>query len=196
MKLPEKFQMRHTDNAGFTHCVKRVGDKFKVKWARGWAEDLYRRKGKVLYYNNFDEEDIVEYIKRGSWIIVDEKKPQEEALPDVIHFKLYGNPYVLTKSGCNWQCWHKGQVGNKDRGSYYSEEELKKYFADGTWERYEPVVLTAEQQRANKDCQERIAALNSSIKLNQQDIEHRNRLIANYEQQIKDLKAKIVEGDE
>jgi endonuclease III len=68
------------------------------------------------------------------------------------------------------------------------------YLKRQIWEIVDRKPLTAEQKKANKEFEEQIKALESSIKINEQDLEHKLRLIGNYNERIEMLKAKIVEG--
>lgn len=198
MKLPEKFQYRVHHSPGFTHTAKMLenGD-LKVKWARGWDYHITQKTGeKSNAQPIMPRRNVEKFVQDGRWIvIVDKKKPHEDALPDVF--------YIETKLGNNFKCVRNGvgynfirKDGEITLDSPIDVITIKSALIAGSWKIVDKKLLTAEQQRANKDFRERIAALESSIKLNQQDIHHKELLIKNYECQIEDLKAKIVEGDE
>jgi hypothetical protein len=148
----------------------------------------------------FDSDLAAELVKAVSWVVVDDKPKQENSassLPDEFYFhvvcfedeELYkatreiGDNFLVT-----WESSAMGQVGTS-----YTEGRIQRYLANGDWKIMTKPVLTAEQQKQLKEFKEQVAQLDSSIKLNEQDIEHRNRLIANYKERQEVLRKKIAE---
>lgn len=192
MKLPEKFQMRVSHLKGFTHQVSlnSLGD-YEVSWARGYPNHIRAVPRKV-----FDRADVIGLVSEGFWIVVEvpEQKKQEEALPDefdVVH-TYSGNGYTLKKSAeDDWRIYRKDRPANLNHR--YTEQYIKANLDSGVWELIVKKPLTDEQQKANKRIREEVAALDSSIKLNEQDIHHKQLLIRSYEERKAILLTKIVE---
>lgn len=190
MNLPEKFQFRVEGYPGFTHSAKVVGGTVTVKWARGWHLEIKEpqpwRDVKIGY--------VEDWVAEGGWIIVDEnKKVMEKSLPEkfdcvwkgeptVYHAKRQGDEYVLS--------WGGPYTYTSTR---YEAVRLKKWIEDGIFQIYEPKQLTPEQLRRNKEIQEQLRQLDSSIKIAEQTIEHHKRLIASYEERKEILKKGLVE---
>jgi hypothetical protein len=190
MKLPNKFSFRLRSNPGFTHSAKVEGDVVKVKWARGWANEI----DEVPWGETYKYE-VEGCVSDGGWVIAEEgKKPSK--YPDVFHFinTIGGNAkHTMTRDGDEWRCWHYGNIGQEGAGGRYSEPEISYRFCNGWWTLYEPKQLTAEQVRRNKEINEKLAQLDSSIKIAEQNIEHNNRLIRSYEERKEVLKKGLVE---
>lgn len=198
MKLPDRFQMRLNTYPGHTHTVKRNphGD-YEVTWARGFPS-LINSLPSVVW----NEQTVLDLVQDCRWIIVDEqpKAAVKQALPDVFYFQnMIGyakERFVMIREGneYSWRCWKEGRIGEAGAGGRYSEREIKYRVQDGWWKIIDKKPITAEQKRANKDYQDQIAALESSIKIAQQAEEHQKRMQANYLERIETLKAKLVEG--
>lgn len=193
MKLPEKFQMRHSNYQGYTHTVSinAVGE-YEVLWARGFP-NFIKTLPRLMFYDY----EVRELVDAGIWVIVDEKpeqKKQEEALPDVfdVVHTYSGNGYTLKKSAeDDWRIYRKDCPANLNHR--YTEQYIKANLDSGVWELIVKKPLTDEQQKANKRIREEVAALYSSIKLNEQDIHHKQLLIRSYEERKAILLTKIVE---
>jgi hypothetical protein len=189
MELPEKFSFRRKDCPGFTHSAKVKGDEVEVKWARGWANEINE-----VPWEDASKESVESWVQSGRWIIV-EGKPKSK-YPDVFHFiNTFGgnDKLTMTRDGDEWRCWHYGNIGEEGAGCRYSESEISNRFDGGWWTPYEPKQLTAEQIRRNKEINEMLAQLDSSIKIAEQNIEHHNRLIQSYEERKEELKKGLVE---
>lgn len=192
MKLPDKFQFRVAGYTGYTHVAKRLdNNEFKIYWARGWGEDVQRIEWFVC-----EEGEISKFVTTGNWIIADEKKAQEQSLPDEFYIISNGTKYIMIKSGAGWRCWYPDQIGHGWHGAMYDKEQIEYFVEAGYWKIINKKPLTVEQKRFNKEYREQIAQLESSIRIHEQSIEHYNRLIGNYCERIETLKSKIVEGDE
>jgi hypothetical protein len=187
MKLPDKFQFRVSAYQGYTHTAKlnAHGD-YEVKWARGW----HLVAAQSIDWIVATENEVQGWVNGGGWLIVDEQ-PKQEVLPDEFYFehenkdysgKAYREPYGWT---VNW--------GNDWPNSFYHESWISHFINKGMWKIVDKKPITAEQQRQLNDFKERVAALEQSIKLNEQDVEHKKRLIANYESTKQDLLKKIEE---
>jgi hypothetical protein len=190
MELPNKFTFRLNSNPHFTHSAKVEGDVVKVKWARGWANEIDE-----VPWCETSKYAVEGWVSDGGWVIVEEgKKPNK--YPDVFHFinTIGGNDKLtMTRDGDEWRCWHYGNIGEEGAGCRYSESEISNRFDGGWWTPYEPERLTAEQLRRNKEINEQLAQLDSSIKIAEQNIEHHNRLIQSYEERKEELKKGLVE---
>lgn len=193
--LPHKFQFRTRKNPSFTHSCKlnAYGD-YEVKWARGFFNEI----GRVLYVV-YSRKELEEKFESNSWIIVVDKPKQENSassLPDefLVQHSDSGNKYILKR--VSESVWHiYGTNGTKEvNPNYpYSLERILGYIEQGAWKIVNKPTLTAEQQKQLKEFKEQIAQLEQSIKLNQQDICHKERLVANYEQRKSDVLSKIAE---
>lgn len=197
MKLPNKFQMRLKEYPGFTHVVtvtlnhdyKCNSEYLSVKWARGFAEKLNIVPNKLVH-----NENAKTLIAQGTWLIVDEKakqKKQEGCLPDFFRCTYAGReqPYNAEVINNKVYVWLDGWPTKAE----YKIQYFKALIGKGGFQILDKKPLTAEQQRENKRIREEIAALEQSVKLNQQNIEHYTKLCANYLERIAQLEEKIVE---
>jgi hypothetical protein len=187
MKLPNKFQFRVKCLPGFTHTIsKNAHGDYEVKWARGYPNKIREVPRAVL-----EECRVHSLVEVGAWIVVNDKQKQDELpdefyfkhshCPDDMHFtKRCGDFYMTT-----WNC------GTEEQHTVSGVVDYVKKF--GWWIIQDKKPLTAEQQRQLNDFKERIASLEQSIKLNEQDVEHKRRLISNYEATKADLLKKIEE---
>lgn len=189
--LPEKFQFRHKLNKGFTHYCKlnSYGD-YEVTWARGWAEVIRRVPWRVI-----SAWEVKNAVAEGDWTVVDDV-PKQEELPDqftVQHHDSH-NKYVLKKKSDDvWNIYEYGGVAEANPNYPYTSEQMTKYLKCSTWKIINKPALTAEQQRQLKEFREQIAQLDSSIRINEQTIEHHQRMIGNYKQRQNDLLEKIAD---
>jgi hypothetical protein len=195
--LPNKFQMRVKKYPGFTHEVKINGwGDYEVKWARGFPF-AFGELPRVV----FDSHEVHVCLEFGDWIIVEDKPKQKEedfasSLPDEFYFEYLGWTYFVKRNTDKWDaftCNAAGLVERKVSDGPYSAKTFEGQFKKGTWKLLDKKPLTPEQERQLKDFNEQIAALDQSIKLNQQDIAHKERLIGNYQQRKEDLQEKIAE---
>lgn len=188
MKLPEKFQMRHKLYGGFTHVVKVEGGSVKVKWARGYADSTGFIPNSVLTLSEAEY-----YVQNGLWVVVDEKKV-EQGLPDEFYFHCFEVSSIIYRA--TRQANNKFDVTWDGKLQYtplyYTEEHLVSRFKSGDWEMYKSMPLTPEQLRSNADVREQISALDHSIRLAYQDIEHKDKLIKSYLARQGELSSKIV----
>lgn len=186
MKLPNKFQFRNQHCLGHTHTAElnAHGD-YEVKWARGWANVVGFVPNVV-----FDTQLAAELVEDGNWIIVEDKqKQEEESLPDEFCFTNTACQTIrAVRDGDNFNFF------SRDGGIFTggaSEHYIKDYFKRGLYKIINKPVLTAEEQRRKKDFEEQVQQLNSAIKLNEQTIEHHERLISNYKARQQDLQDMI-----
>jgi hypothetical protein len=188
MKLPDKFQMRVSRIPGFTHTVtKNTHGDYEVNWARG-----YPNKIGSLPRKTFDEGYVDQTVESGEWIVVEDTPKQDDMkLPDEFYYRhRYGHVSGFAKRVANGF----DIIWADCDGCIFFAESLVNYFVDnGLWKILDKRPLTAEQQRTLKNFQEQVAQLDSSIKLNEQTIEHHTRLIANYKSRQDDLRDKIAE---
>lgn len=192
-ELPIKFQMRAYGFPGFTHTVKMNGwGDYEVTWARGF-DRLSHSMGGSLPNKVFDVEKVKQFVRNCEWFVIDDKPKQEEVstkLPDVFCFDTpCGTGYKATKRDGYYQVTWRGD----DEGTTYGLTMVADCVKQGIWKIIDKEPLTPEQQRALKDFKEQVAQLEQSIKLNQQDICHKDRLVANYEQRKSDVLGKIAE---
>jgi hypothetical protein len=200
MSLPDKFQMRTNTHPGFTHTVKRNawGD-YEVNWARGY-HNVIHGKPRVTW----DQQAVEERLQDLAWNIVDEQKaekeaakaPVKESLPDVFHFVMTGSNdttvFKATKGDDKYVVSWTEDYGRKGQTNY-SVKMVQNIVSEGGWTVVEKTPITAEQQRLNKELNEQIAALQSSVRISEQNVEHQRRLQANYNERIDALKSKLVE---
>lgn len=194
-ELPIKFQMRAYGFPEFTHTVKMNGwGDYEVTWARGF-DRLSHSMGGSLPNKVFDVEKVKQFVRNCEWFVIEDKPKQKESadsLPDEFYFKLYGQGcvYKMKRDGDGYHCTDPHAPA--DEGGHHTYAFTKRTIEEGSW-----VVcnapLTAEQQKAVNAFREQIQQLDSSIKINEQDIEHKLRLIANYKQRQNDLLEKIAE---
>lgn len=188
--LPSKFQFRLYEHQGYTHIAEQVSPgAYKIKWARGWHNIV-----NAIEWTDCLDSEIQGWVDDGGWIIVDdtpEQKKQEEALPDffLCTYDSREEPYNAEVIGDRVYVWLDGW----ETKASYTVENFKALIGKGGFQVLDKRPLTAEQQRSNKEYREQIATLESSIRLNEQDIEHKKRLIASYEGRKSDLLKKIVE---
>jgi hypothetical protein len=196
-QLPERFQFRHVSHPGFTHSCKRnaVGD-YEVTWARGWAEYIDQVPWRVI---SCGVARVA--VADGKWIVVEDAPKQKEqevgALPDEFCFQVgRGAIYQFTKV----QPKVYSIVDYKDRNdseadrSTWFEDEILEHLESGAWKMCDaPNVLTPEQERLVSQYQEQLAALDSSIKINEQTIYHHQLLISSYRSRQDDLHEKIAD---
>lgn len=187
MKLPNKFQMRVSSIPGFTHTVtKNANGDYEVNWARG-----YPNKIGSLPIRTFDEWDVDRAVESGAWIVVEETPKQDNVkLPDEFYFQVdgQGEVYHMLADRDGYKC--TDTWGNS---AWHSHTYVVGAVKEGAWRILDKKPLTAEQQRSLKSFQEQVAQLDSSIKLNEQTIEHHERLISNYKSRQDDLRDKIAE---
>jgi hypothetical protein len=186
-QLPDKFQFRDKDLPGYTHTatLHDYGD-YKVKWARGWAQVIG-----VIPDSVIDKNNVKCWVENGCWIIVNDTPKQKEAsLPDEFYIEVpRGAIYKFVAiDECTFMC--HALDGSKETAPW-SYNDISAYIKSKVWKIVDKKPLTTEQQRTLKEFKEQIAQLDSSIKLNEQDIEHRNRLIGNYKARQNDLRKKI-----
>jgi hypothetical protein len=192
-QLPDKFQMRTNGFPGFTHTVKlnAHGD-YEVTWARGFDRKSYSM-GQALPNVVFTKEEVRKNVAGCVWYIVEDKPKQEktEELPDEFYCTYVGTDKV-----------YKGYFDGKEyRLSHptlpaeatYHKSRFLLAVKDGRFKILDKKPLTAEQQRTLKEFKEQVAQLDQSIKLNEQDISHKQRLISNYIARQDDLHKKIEE---
>lgn len=194
IEVPKNFQFRLKDEPGYTHSGKIVGGECKVVWARGFERYYMDKTGRSVFpCTHWSVQDLANQFVNRRWIlVVDEKKAQEQSLPDVFYFKHSASGDELhnatRKDKGNYTItWHCGAKENYRAGG------VEYYVRNKCWNPCAKPVLTAEQLRANKELREQVAALENSIKLNRQDIAHREILIANYEQRKQNLLSEIIE---
>lgn len=194
MKLPSKFSVRVAEFPGLTHTVKRNdwGD-YEVRWSRGFFEALMAAGKNIETFRDrvVDEDHVQAWLNSKQWQVVDfEQKKQEETLPDVFYIRTQAGEYTFTKAGDDvWCC---STVENNLTAAWHKAEILRN-LKSGAWTRFDKKSLTAEQQRANKEIREQIQQLESSIKIQEQSVEHYQRMCASYRDRIEQLKLKIVE---
>lgn len=196
MKLPEKFQFRAKDEPAFTHTAKLVKDKYQVKWARGFERHFMEKHClKKFADSDWNVSSAERQVELGSWLVVEEA-PQKQALPllpDEFYFKVLGqgHAYKMTLVDGYFRCTTAASDTPPLHGAPHNVQDVKRNVKGGVWVIVN--VLTAEQKRANKEAREQVQALESSIKISQQAIAHKERLIASYEERKQDLLNKIVE---
>lgn len=195
MALPDKFQFRTITNRGFTHTAKKnaVGD-YEVEWAKGWLK----------LNNNTDpwivisEGEAEYFVNSGGWIVVDDapKAAVKDALPDDFYFQLTDNDdkevFRAKRSGEDSYIvtWQSSSAGRE--GMHYGKRQVEDIVARKVWTILDKPSLTPEQQRANKEFQEQIAALEAGIRISEQAEDHQQRMQAQYRERIETLKSKIV----
>lgn len=196
MSLPDKFQFRTKTNLGFTHTAKKnANGDYEVEWAKGWLK----------LNNNTDpwivapDCDIKHFVESGGWLIVNDtpKVAEQNTLPDEFLFQCFGKGTIYTakRVGDSFNVTWVWDEPAPDCPNFclYSETTLRERFARGDWKILDKKPLTAEQKRANKEFQEQIQQLESSIRIQEQTIEHHTRMICNYMERIETIKGKIVE---
>lgn len=196
MKLPSRFTFQLKRAKGFTHSAKVVEDQVEVKWSRGWHESRVGC-GDEPYdsiWSVCSVDSVENWVQKGSWIIVDQPEAkQEDTLPDEFTLKanLFGSKFqcTRTKGGFNFV----NERGATTLDSPISEEFILDAIQDGAWKIIDKKPLTAPQQKANAEYREQIQQLNNSIRIQEQTVEHHERMIANYKGRIADLEQKIVE---
>jgi hypothetical protein len=189
--------MRTYGFPGFTHTVKLNphGD-YEVTWARGFDRKSYSM-GKMLPNVVFTEEEVRKNVAGCLWYVVEDTPAQKEmsaSMPDefIASNTFSRSSWSMKKDGATWRAYCL-EGGTLLSINYYSEDDVRNYIKKGTWTIQERVALTAEQQRALKEFKEQVAQLDQSIKLNEQDIAHKEHLIGNYRQRQDDLRKKIEE---
>lgn len=202
-QLPDKFQMRVSAMPHFTNTVKRnaYGD-YEVTWARGYPEALGKIPVKV-----FLAEQMEWIVGEGYWVVVEDKPKQEETklsdewvspkppaqIPSQFYFAHKegdcSGSVSLRKDGKGWDVLWDGEK----KAEYYSYNWVPAFINNGSWKILDKKPLTAEQQRSLKEFREQVQQLTNSIKIQEQDVEHKRRLISNYVQRQQELVAKIKE---
>ncbi len=212
MDLPERFSVRIKDYPGLTHGVKRNDNgMYEMKWSRGFFEALCDRCPLTVgaFRNReIDEKHMQAWLESGDWLIVDDSKKERDvklpdeasstnsaaSLPSQFYFTYKDDNFpkfkaTLSDSGEWYEIDWEGRVGS----STYSTKLAQKFVTEKYWKIIDKKPLTAEQRRFNSEFREQIRALGQSIKLNENDIEHKIKLIDSYNERIEQLKAKIVE---
>lgn len=183
--LPSKFQFRHKRDTGFTHtCKINARGDYEVTWARGWANVIGEVPWRV-----FQKLEVEYAVNACDWMVVEDKPKQEEELPDEFYFlNSLGEPFKAQRLQHYWQltCQEDGRTVS------VSEDQVKTSLKI-SWKILDKRPLTAEQQKAVNAFREQIQQLDSSIRINEQTIEHHQRMIGNYEQRQNDLLEKIAE---
>lgn len=197
MNLPDVFQMRTLGLPGYTHKVKKNahGD-YEVQWARGFPQ-----KVGIVPTCVWTEDQVRQNINQCSWYLIDDtpKAPVKQAeftLPDEFYFVCpgsAGNYTYKAKITASAICVTWPEMLNPKEPIEYSVGPFTAMVKSGEWKIIDKPTLTPEQIRFNKEYNEQIRALESSIKLSQQSEEHQKRLQQQYQERINDLKAKIVE---
>lgn len=197
MKLPEKFQFRNVKDVGYTHTASIEGNSVKVKWARGWfesrGEDWHNEADSL--WTSCTLEQAQDFADEGVWNIVVEDKKVEQELPDEFDFySIYPDTiYTAVRDEAVWKVWKKGLVGqNEGGGATYGEKQIKQLLEGGYYNILKRVKITPEQLRSNAEFREQIAALDHSIRLAYQDIEHKQKLINSYLARQGELSSKLV----
>lgn len=125
-------------------------------------------------------------------------------LPDTFQFRLKEHPgfthsaIVVNGKVKKWAREYLESL-TFDVDEYFwteAREDLVQAWVDkGVWLVVEENknTLTTEQLRRNKEINEQVAALDSSIKIAEQNVEHQRRLIASYEDRKEILKKGLVE---
>jgi hypothetical protein len=201
-ELPGSFQMRVKGYPAYTHKVKRNahGD-YEVTWARGWAEVIQQVPWRIA-----DSREVENAIRDGDWIVVEDKPKQKDVLLDVsasakpaaqlpsqFYFK-HIDSHIVFKAALDSVCPGYNITWDKQgHESFFYIEDAATYVGDGRWKILDKPVRTPEQERALKQYKEQIAQLDSSIRINEQSVEHYLRLIAGYEERQKELLAKVEE---
>jgi hypothetical protein len=184
--LPNTFQFRVDAYPGYTHTAKQNahGD-YEVKWARGWHLVKNPIERTVAH-----EHEVQEWVNNGGWLVV-EDKPKQGKLPDEFYFDCFEDDtiYKATRDGTDFRIEWSGM--RADIPCRYTEAQLTERFNSGDWKFLHKKPLTPEQQRTIKDFKEQLLALDSSIKISEQDIEHKQRLIGNYKARQDTLREKI-----
>jgi hypothetical protein len=194
-QLPDKFQMRTDDFPGFTHTVKlnAHGD-YEVTWARGFDRKSYSM-GRKLPNVVFAQEEVLDAVQSLWWVIVEDTPKQKGAnLPDEFYF-LNSQDYTFkAERDLRTKYFNFESIDSpySSKGAF-SESEAQECLKCGLWKILDKPSLTAEQQRALNEFKEQVAQLDQSIKLNEQDVEHKLRLIGNYRARQDELRAKIKE---
>jgi hypothetical protein len=190
-QLPDKFQMRLSATPGYTHTVKRNahGD-YEVNWARGYSNTLHVIPSKV-----WAQEEVLDAVQSLWWVIVEDTPKQKGAnLPDEFYF-LNSQDYTFkAKRDLRTKYFNFESIDSpySSKGAF-SESEAQECLKCGLWKILDKKPLTAEQQRTLNEFKEQIAQLDSSIRIAEQNIEHHNRMVANYRQRQNDLRDKIRE---
>jgi hypothetical protein len=184
-EIPDVFQFRHADYTNYTHTAQlnRYGD-YEVKWARGWANVV----GFVPHVV-FDSNEVNWLVEDGLWLLVDDNPKQKDKLPDEFYFtNSLDERFKAVRGKLYWTltCQEGGR-------SLSVTEEQVKCSLKHSWKILPKPVLTAEQQRQLKEFKEQIFQLDNSIRIQEQTIEHHNRLVANYKSRQDDLRKKIEE---
>jgi hypothetical protein len=190
-QLPDKFQFRVDTHPGYTHTATRLAyGAYEINWARGWHKAIGEIKRLTC-----TSDDAHDWVKSGGWLVVDEAPKQEDVvLPDEFYFNVEGDDELFKAKRLNGKMFHItwNSAGGRE-GSHYTEQKISSYLKEGDWKILDKKPLTAEQKRDLKDFEEQIAQLEQSIKLNEQDVEHKLRLIGNYRARQDDLRDKIKE---
>jgi hypothetical protein len=188
-QLPDKFQFRVDTHPGYTHTATRNAYwDYEVSWARGWA-NVVGFVPIVLFVEN----EVLGLIDKKSWIFADDKPKQKEAeLPDEFYAAHSPNSETIWHMKKDGDSWFSNYRGMRNHVAY-SETWLRNVFKEGLWCIVEKKTLTQEEQRALNEFKDQVAQLDSSIRIAEQNIEHQNRMIANYRQRQDDLRDKIKE---
>jgi hypothetical protein len=190
-QLPDKFQFRVDTHPGYTHTATRNSHwDYEVSWARGWANVV----GFVPIVV-FVENEVLVLIDKKSWIFVEDKPKQKGAnLPDEFYF-LNSQDYTFkAKRDLRTKYFNFESIDSpySSKGAF-SESEAQECLKCGLWKILDKKHLTVEQQRTLNEFKDQVAQLDSSIRIAEQNIEHQNRMIANYRQRQDDLRDKIKE---
>jgi hypothetical protein len=190
-QLPDKFQFRVDTHPGYTHTATRLAHgAYEINWARGWHKAIDKIK-----WLTCTADEVQHWVSTEGWIIVDDTPKQKETeanLPDEFYAAHDPNSEVIWRMKKEGEFWFAHYKGNRNSATY-NEKWLRNVLKEGLWCIVDKPALTAEQKRDLKDFEEQIAQLNSAIRLNEQTIEHHNRMIANYLQRQDDLRDKIKE---
>jgi hypothetical protein len=188
-QLPDKFQFRVDTHPGYTHtATRRAHGAYEINWARGWHKAI----GEIKWLTCTADE-VHNWVKSGGWLVVEDTPKQKEAdLPDEFYAAHSPNSetiWHMKKDGDSWFSNYRGMRNDVA----YSETWLRNVFKEGLWCIVKKKTLTQEEQRALNEFKDQVAQLDQSIKLNEQDICHKQRLIANYNERRADLQKKIKE---
>lgn len=192
--VPDNFQFRIDGEPGYTHSGKVSDGMCKVVWARGFDRYYMDKTGTTIFPNTewSLQEAAVQFVNRR-WMLVVDEAAQEQALPNEFYFSIEGNRNTykgVVDAGSVGVTWTHMKCAAPAK---YDYQQVVKLMRKGKWKIIDKKPLSTEQRKANKEAREQVQALESSIKINQQDIAHKERLIASYEERKQDLLNKIVE---
>jgi hypothetical protein len=186
-KYPDVFHFINTIGGNDKLTMTRDGDEWRC-----WHYGNIGQSGCGARYN----ESVISNRFDGGWWTPYE--PEHPANPLEVKLKNPDGFYFLnTRHDKVYAKWNGKEFDfnyvYKDTKGVIDYTTMYEWVNAGRYKFYEPKPLTAEQILRNKEINEMLAQLDSSIKIAEQNIEHHNRLIQSYEERKEVLKKGLVE---